>query len=75
MKDQMEKISKEELAKINGGVVIKFKDGWYVCADNKEKTQVFGPYETEDRAGRVAADYGYEYYTLSGPLTAPAKEK
>jgi len=75
MSDQVKELTAEELEKVGGGVVMHFPDGWYVCSDDKTRRQIFGPYESEDRAWRVAADYGYEYCTISGPVFAPAKEK
>jgi bacteriocin-like protein len=75
MNDEMEKISEEELEKISGGVCMQFPDGWYVCTDDKERRQVYGPFKDEEKAWSVAAKNGYSYESIYGPVTAPAKER
>ena len=74
MSEDKRLLTDDEMAKVTGGVVMEFPDGWYVCTDGKERRQVLGPYESEDRAWRVAAENGYCWLTESGPLFSPAKE-
>lgn len=54
---------------------MQFPDGWYVCSDDRERRQIYGPYKDEDRACEIAARNGYSYEMIPGPVTAPAKEK
>ena len=74
MSEDKRLLTDDEMANVTGGLVMEFPDGWYVCTDGKERRQVLGPYESEDRAWRVAAENGYCWLTESGPLFSPAKE-
>ena len=40
---------------------MQFPDGWYVCTDDKERRQVYGPFKDEEKAWSVAAKNGYSY--------------
>lgn len=74
MSENKKLLPDDEIAKVTGGLVMQFPDGWYVCSDDRERRQIYGPYKDEDRACEIAARNGYSYEMIYGPVTAPAKE-
>ena len=74
MTDDKRLLADDEMANVTGGLVMEFPDGWYVCTDDREHRQVYGPYKDEERACAIAARNGYSY-NIFGSAFAPAKER
>jgi len=73
MSENKRLLTDDESAKVTGGLVIEYPDGWYVCTDPRRE-KVYGPFKDEEKACSVAAHNGYSYDVIRGPFIGELKE-